>query len=112
MSYAKFNATSVEPLKDGIIVTDMKFENTLTKGGIILLDDNSKEHGIHPRWAKVYAVGPTQTDVKVGQWVLISHGRWTRGATIVNPNTQEELIIRKIDPKDLMLVSNIKPEGE
>ena len=57
-----------------------------TAGGIIIPDDDGTESGIHPRWAKVYAIGSKQEDVKVGQWILIAHGRWSRAFKIENEN--------------------------
>ena len=68
----------ITPLKKRVLVSDMQFGATKSKGGIILLDDDGTEAGIHPRWAKVYAVGKEQEDVKVGEWLLVAHGRWSR----------------------------------
>ena len=65
----------ITPLKKRVLVSDMQFGATKSKGGIIILDDDGTEAGIHPRWAKVYAIGNQQEDVKVGQWVLVAHGR-------------------------------------
>ena len=66
------------PLKKRVLVSDMHFGETKSKGGIILVDDDGTAEGIHPRWGKVYAVGRLQDDVKVGQWVMVAHGRWSR----------------------------------
>jgi hypothetical protein len=44
----------------------------------VLTSDNGKGQGIKPRWAQVWAVGPDQKDVKVGEWILMEHARWTR----------------------------------
>jgi co-chaperonin GroES (HSP10) len=49
----------------------------VTASGIVLRDDNGKEHGIRARWGKVTHVGPEIDDVAVGQWILVEHGRWT-----------------------------------
>ena len=69
----------IRPLHDSIIVTDMSFEGRQLSSGIVLLGDDGKTDGIRPRWARVYATGPEQRDIRVGQWVLIEHGRWSRG---------------------------------
>jgi co-chaperonin GroES (HSP10) len=74
--------SKLRPINDGVIVIDMNFGEQKTHGGLIIQSDNGKTHGIHPRWAKVYAVGNEQKDVSVGQWILIEHGRWTRGIKI------------------------------
>ena len=86
----------------------MQFGATKTKGGIILLDDDGTESGIHPRWAKVYAIGKEQYDVRIGQWLLVAHGRWSR-ALKVKKNGQE-LEVRMIDENDILLVSDDEPD--
>ena len=47
----------ITPLKKRVLVSDMHFGESKTKGGIILTDDDGSEGGIHPRWGKVYAIG-------------------------------------------------------
>lgn len=100
----------LQPLNDTIIVSDMKFDVRLSNGGIILPNDDMKSSGIRPRWAKVYAVGPEQKDIKVGEYILISHGRWTRGIKI--EDQEGEKVIRKVDNNDILLVSNQPMEDE
>ena len=96
------------PLKKRVLVSDMHFGETKTAGGIILVDDDGSEAGIHPRWAKVYAVGNEQDDVTVGQWVLVAHGRWSRALKVKKSGT--ELEVRMIDENDILLVSDDEPE--
>ena len=86
----------------------MHFGETKTAGGIILTDDDGTESGIHPRWAKVYAVGKEQDDVQVGQWLLIAHGRWSRALKVKKDGV--ELEVRMIDENDILLVSDDEPE--
>ena len=98
--------TELRPLRDGVIVADMKFHARFTAGGIALLSDDGKLEGIRPRWAKVYAIGEEQKDVTVGQWILIAHGRWTRGLKIREADTGVEHVIRRIDCNDILAVSD------
>ena len=98
----------ITPLKKRVLVSDMHFGETKTKGGIILTDDDGSESGIHPRWGKVYAIGDQQQDVTVGQWVMVSHGRWSRGFKIKKEDV--ELEVRMIDENDILLVSDDEPE--
>ena len=98
----------ITPLKKRVLVSDMHFGETKTAGGIILVDDDGSEAGIHPRWAKVYAVGNEQDDVTVGQWVLVAHGRWSRAFKVKKSGT--ELEVRMIDENDILLVSDDEPE--
>ena len=94
----------LKPLNDSVIVGDMTFDERITTGGIVLLNDNGKSLGIRPRWGRVYATGPEQQDVTVGQWVLVEHGRWTRGLEIEDESG--EFTLRKIDPECIMMISD------
>ena len=98
----------ITPLKKRVLVSDMHFGETRSKGGIILVDDDGSEGGIHPRWAEVYAIGNKQEDVKVGQWILVSHGRWSRALKVKKDNV--ELEVRMIDENDILLVSDDEPD--
>lgn len=98
----------IKPLKKRVLVSDMQFGATKSKGGIILLDDDGTEAGIHPRWAKVYAVGDQQEDVKVGEWIMVAHGRWSRALKVKKDGT--ELEVRMIDENDILLVTDEEPD--
>jgi hypothetical protein len=90
-----------------VLVTDMYFGQRRLSSGLILLNDDGKGEGIRPRWARVFAIGPDQTDVKIGQWVLVAHGRWTRANDIEINGEKKQL--RRIDPKDILLISDTEP---
>jgi len=98
----------ITPLKKRVLVSHMHFGETKSKGGIILMDDDGTAGGVHPRWAKVYAVGNQQEDVKVGQWLMIAHGRWSRAFKVAKEGV--ELEVRMIDENDILLVSDDEPE--
>jgi len=100
----------IQPLGKRVLVCKMRFGDIKTKGGLILLDDDGSEQGIHPRWCQTYAVGPKQEDVKVGQWILVAHGRWTRGMIVEKNGVKEE--VRMVDEKDILLVSDEEPQEE
>jgi len=102
LTVAKVN--KLKPLKDTILVHGMEFKERLSRGGLILLDDDMKSQGIRPRWAQVYAIGPEVKDVKVNDYIMIAHGRWSRGITIQDEDGEK--IIRKIDPNDILLISD------
>ena len=106
----KLSATSLEPLRDAVIVSDMSFDMRQTSAGIVLLNDNGTGLGIRPRWGQVYAVGPEQQDVRVGDWICVAHGRWTRGIEI--DDNDVERTIRRIDPADILLVSDEQPQDD
>lgn len=96
------------PLRNNILVTDMNFGERTSAGGVVLLSDDGKSEGVRHRWGRVWAIGPEQTDVKIGDWLLIEHGRWTRGVTVVE-ETGEEIIIRRIDPNGILVVTDENP---
>lgn len=97
-------------LHDWVVVQDMQFDERITTSGIVLLNDNGKSIGIRPRWGRVYAVGPDQVHVTTGQWVCVAHGRWTRGVAV--EDEQGETTLRKIDPQDILLVSDEHPKDD
>lgn len=98
---------TIKPLHDSVIVTEMDFSSRQLQSGVVLLGDDGKTDGIRPRWAKVFAIGPEQKDVVPDQWVLIEHGRWSRGLKINQGG--DEFIIRRADPKAIIFVTNEKP---
>ena len=100
----------LQPLKDSVIVSDMIFDVRISTGGIIIPNDNGKSTGIRPRWGQVYAVGPEQQDVLPGQWVCVEHGRWTRGIDIEDESGK--ITLRRVDPKDIMMVSDQQPDDD
>ena len=102
---------SLRPLHDTIILTNLEVGESKSAGGIIIADDDGKEHGIRTRWAQIYAVGPEQKDVKVGEWVLMQHGRWTRGQDFTLKG-QKPFRFWKADPKGILGVSTTgKPKN-
>lgn len=98
----------ITPLKDKVIISNMNFGEETTAAGIVLTSDNAKGSGVHPRWAQVFAIGPEQTDVKVGDWVLMEHGRWSR-AIKYKQEDGEEIEIFLADIKGMMLCADEKP---
>ena len=98
----------ITPIRDNILVTDMNFEERKSAGGIVLLSDDGKSEGIRHRWGRVWAVGPDQKDVKVGEWIYVDHGRWTRGMTVEEDG--KEIVIRRVDNNDVLLSADQKPE--
>lgn len=99
----------LKAIKDHVLVTDLQSGSRVLASGILVPDDNGKLEGIRPRWGKVYAVGPLQLDVRVGDWVLIDHGRWTRGSKITFEGDEKPTTVRRIDPKDIIMVSDTEP---
>ncbi len=99
----------VRALSKDILVVDMDMGDMTTSSGIVIQSDNGKAHGVKPRWAKVYKVGSeVDIDVKVGQWVLIEHGRWTRKINIDDGEGVKDF--QKVEIKSIMAVSDERPD--
>jgi co-chaperonin GroES (HSP10) len=100
---------TIVPIKDRVMVTDMQFGMERTTSGIYIPSDDGKTQGIHPRWARVWAIGPEQQDVNVGDWICIEHGRWSRGIT-VEQDDGTEITVHMVDVNAIMMISDKKPE--
>lgn len=104
MSSIDFDHTTTGQLvaiDDHVIVVDMDAEDEKIVNGIIILSERGGDRGVHPRWAQICAIGPKQEDVRVGEWVLVDHGRWTRGIKL-----EDGRVYRKVDTDDILLVSD------
>ena len=96
------------PLGSKVLISNMNFGMETTRSGIVLHSDDGKSSGIHPRWGKVFAVGPEQKEVNVGQWILLEHGRWSRGHKY-ETESGETLDIRLADLDAILVVSDEEP---
>jgi co-chaperonin GroES (HSP10) len=102
---------TIKPLGSKVFVSDMDFGAQQTSSGIFVPSSDGKTDGIGPRWGKVWAVGPEQIDVTIGEWILVEHGRWTRTVEV----EQEDgsiLKVRMVDTKDIMMSADEKPEDQ
>ena len=101
---------NIHPLPGNIFAV-LQTGSRTTKGGIILRDDNGKQEGIRPRWAKVWKIAEDIKDIEVGSWILVEHGRWTMTITVKDDNG-DDFKFQKIDPKGILLVSDDEPNEE
>lgn len=109
-AYAPKQINNLRALKDHVLVTEMEFGGRQLSSGIMLLSDDGKSDGIRPRWARVFAIGPEQEDVQVGQWILVAHGRWTRANDIEVDGEKKSL--RRVDINDILMVSDTEPSAD
>jgi co-chaperonin GroES (HSP10) len=96
------------PIRDHVLVSDMNFGVQQTKSGIIINSDDGKTSGIKPRWGRVWAVGPEQKDIKVGEWVCVEHGRWTRTIEL-EQDDGSILELRRVETNAIMLTADENP---
>ena len=98
----------VRPLSKDLLVINMDMGEQVTSGGIVIMSDDGKAHGVKPRWAQVYKVGDQcEIDVAPGQWVLIEHGRWTRKIKIDDGESEKEF--QKVEVASVIAVADQRP---
>ena len=96
---------------EDVLVTEMHFGEQTTAAGLIISSDDGDTRGIYPRWGKVYSKGPNNKDeFEVGDWILVSHGRWTRGLK-VQTEIDGEIEMRKVELESILAYSKEKPNG-
>ena len=98
----------IVPLKNKVFVTDMDFGMQQTDTGIFVPSSDGKADGIVPRWGKVWAVGEEQTEVKIGDWILIEHGQWTRAIEVELEDGITEKI-RMVNLNAILMSADEKP---
>lgn len=102
----------ISPVRGTVLVHNIEEGERRTRHGIIITDDDGKERGIRERWAQVWAKHDDIDEVQVGQWVLIKHGRWTRGINVIDGDGNKTTV-RKVDwPDAVLLVSEACPIDE
>jgi co-chaperonin GroES (HSP10) len=106
----KAQASKLRPIQAHILVRDMNFGEQKSAGGIVLKSDDGKSEGVRPRWCRVFAVGPEQKDVKAGEWILVEHGRWTRGLE-VEEDDGTKFTIWRVDNNGILMSADEKPAG-
>lgn len=107
---SKVKISQIRPIQAHILVKDMNFAEQRTASGIYIPSDDGKSEGVKPRWAKVFAVGPEQDQVKPGDWLYVEHGRWTRGLEIEDEDGSK-ITMHRIDENGILMVSDERPNG-
>lgn len=88
----------------GILIEDFGIKQT--KGGLLIHDKDGSVDSIKPRWFQITHVGPDNLDVEVGDHVLVSHGRWSRGFELdKTANTK----YYQLDVNEMLLKSDTFP---
>ena len=99
-------AKSFTPIGKSVMVSEIEAGEQKV-GSVIIVDDDMKDRGIRPRWCKVFAVGPLVDNLKKGDWILVDHGRWTRGYDAVIDGF--EATFRFVDYDDILIVTDEAP---
>ena len=101
-------AEDIKAVGNRVIVSDMEFGEQVTKGGIIIRSDDGTTRGIYPRWGRVFRKGPKNNDpYEQGEWILVEHGRWSRGLKIDLGG--EEMTLRMVEAESILAYSDERP---
>lgn len=97
----------LRPLNNTILIHKLEKGQRTLASGIIILNDDGKEHGVRARWAQVYEVGPEEKFIQKDQWVLIEHGRWSRGIEV-----DDDTLIYRADGESILAISDDEPDND
>lgn len=100
----------IKPLKNRVLAELLGLEQRVTASGIIIAGENGKDRGIRPRWARVRLVGEGIDWCKPGQYVLVSHGRWSRQFEC--EHADEKLKLVHLDNKECLIVTDQEPTDD
>lgn len=100
----------IKPLHDKVLgrMVDRIGAERTSAGGVIIVENDTSEGVIRPRWFEVTHVGPKQEDIAVGQYVLVPHGRWSRGIDLVGHRREEDKIFL-IDHDEILGLQDDNP---
>jgi hypothetical protein len=105
--------TTLTPIRNRIIGRMLNPIGTerSTKAGLILTERNFGEEAIRNRWFEVTHVGPEEDHINVGDYVLVPHGRWSRGLDIEGTMREEDKLFL-LDENAMLMLSNELPIQE
>jgi co-chaperonin GroES (HSP10) len=98
---------TIKPIHDKVLAKMVDgFGEKKTAGGLIIQEKDGTADAIRPRWFEVVYTGPEQQDVNPGDYVLVAHGRWSRGVTI---DPADEYKLYFLDNEEMLAVSDELP---
>lgn len=98
---------TIKPIHDKVLAKMIDgFGEKKTAGGLIIQEKDGTADAIRPRWFEVVYVGPEQKDVNPGEYVLVAHGRWSRG---VNIDPADDYKLYFLDNDEMLAVSDELP---
>lgn len=100
-------------LPNSFYVDSLEIGEKKTKFGFIIPEEKMDARGefVRPRWARVLFKADNVKNIEVGDWVLISHGRWSSSIVMLKDGTQKKIwfISPKSIKEGLLAVSKTKP---
>ena len=98
--------STIRPIHDKVLAKMIDgFGHFKTSGGIIIQEEDMSQAAIRPRWFEILFTGPEQDDVHPGEYVLMAHGRWSRGIDYQGDK------VYFLDNEEMLAVSNELPSG-
>ena len=92
-------ADDIKAIGNRVIVSDMEFGEQVTKGGIIIPSDDGTRGIYSQDGVKVFRKGPRTMTHEQGQWILVEHGRWTRGLSRILGD--EDMTLRMVEAESI-----------
>lgn len=100
---------ALNPIRDKIVGKMIdSYGLKKTAGGVLMPDEDATTNAIRPRWFEVTHVGADNRDVKVGDYVLVEHGRWGRGMDLEKTSKKADLYFH-IDGESILGVADENP---
>jgi hypothetical protein len=100
---------TITPIRDNVIGQMLEpVGDERTVNGLILTEKNLGEESVRPRWFLVTHCGPEQKDMTPGMFVLVPHGRWSRGLNLEGTLREADKLFL-LDNEALMGTSDVNP---
>jgi hypothetical protein len=96
--------TAVKDKVIGVLIEDFGLKKTAS--GLYLNDKDGSHESIKPRWFQVTHVGPDNKDFQVDDYVLVAHGRWSRGFTL---DDETKTKYYHLDIEEILMISDKNP---
>lgn len=101
-------------LPDTLFVEKIEYGERTTDSGLIVPTEQMNHYGtfIRPRWARVKYKAGNIPFIEVGDWIALSHGRWSTAikATIKGVETKLWYVSKESLREGLIAVSKTIPE--
>lgn len=100
-------------LPNSLYVDSLEIGEKTTKSGFIIPEEKMDARGefVRPRWARVIFKSDDIDYLNIGDWVLLSHGRWSSSIVIINKDEKKKIwfVSPKSIKEGLLAVSKNKP---
>lgn len=100
---------NIKPIHDKVLARMLEpVGDERIMNGVIITERNLGEESIRPRWFEILSVGAEQTEMSAGEFVLVPHGRWSRGLDLEGTLREADKIFL-LDNDALLGTSDVNP---